>query len=335
MIPIILRSLPIPQTLAVRAGLPVSDAGPVTLTSDLLAALDQDARDDLAMLLADDEQSKDWLRGDGSPSARWFAVLPETEHVALVRAPHDPIAWQAASAAVRRVRAEQAERERRADRHDRDRRIAAALAAPLSVTADQVLLGRYLPSDLAAATPDQRAAIATRLAEGEPERRRLIAEMEAQRGQEAAKTAAKAEREAAKTAHLRQRLGELAPDLAAQWDDGLLCRDEALRVIAAAVLDPIAPETAAEICDDRACRCAITGVTCVSPEAYGVLRALRQRLPAEARIDDYDRVIPHIGSPDEAMDDDAVPEPIYRARLTVTDGPLTFTRRIDLTPPRA
>lgn len=184
------------------------------------------------------------------------------------------------------------------------------------------------------ATPEQTAAIAARLAEGEAERTRLQSEYEATQSalqvESAARTAAYEAKEAAKAAHLRARLGTLAPALAAQWDESLLCRDEALRVVAAHVLDQIRPAADYPICRDRSCPCGSETVECLPPQVYERLTVLRAHLPAGATLTEYERVTEHIGDLDEAMADDAESTPIYTATLSVADGPMRFTRTVTI-----
>jgi hypothetical protein len=157
----------------------------------------------------------------------------------------------------------------------------------------------------------------------------IVAQRRAERAAEAEAQRHAAEQTAAKTTHLRRRLGELEPALAAQWDDGLLCRDAATRRVAAAGLDPIAPPAARQpLCADTDCPCGQDDVTCLPPEVYQRLVALRARLPEGATLDHYRRIRPHHGDLDQPMD--AVVDERYTATLTIHDGPLTFTRRIEL-----
>lgn len=316
--------LPIPCTLAIAHGLATDDAGPITITEALLAPLDAEERAIIGMCAT---QQQPALRN-------WLGDLPAEAYVALIRQPDQPDTWSAACAAVRRVR-EDLESVARATR---DRKIADAIAAPLDISPTrEVRLGRYLSFDiLSSATPQQRAAIAARLAEGEPEHRRVSAAAAtataAYWAAQEAKTATAAAAAAAKDYHLRARLESLAPALAQQWDDHLLCRDEAIRVVASAALDPIASVAPQDgYCANTDCPCGVCAVDCLPPAIYRRLLALRATLPADATLTDYQRSTPHGGDIHIAMGPkDELPDPTYTACLTVQDGPLTFQRRIVL-----
>jgi hypothetical protein len=161
-----------------------------------------------------------------------------------------------------------------------------------------------------------------------------VAEVKAYREREQAeREAAQAAKEEAKRAHIATRLAEIDEMLFAQWQEGMLCRDEAVAAIAAHVLDPIGEEADTETCDDRSCACGWTQIECVPASVYPAVRAVRARLPKGGKIERFDRGRSH----EDAEQDDrerelgeAPPTTRYTADIVVPDGPFMLRRTVYL-----
>lgn len=150
-----------------------------------------------------------------------------------------------------------------------------------------------------------------------------------------------AARETAKRAHLDAWVAVPGrEELATQWSEQLLCRDELLTMLAGEVLDPIGEEFDVAVCEDRGHACGERKVTCVPRRLYPTFRAFRDRVRAGGgTITQLYRETPCLRA---AMDrepylgederGDELGNAHYTADVSVACGPFTFERRVEIRP---
>jgi hypothetical protein len=153
---------------------------------------------------------------------------------------------------------------------------------------------------------------------------------------EDAKKAAEDAKEAAKLLYISRWLAVHGSSLIQkQHREGLLCRNDVVKIIANSVLNPIGPAYEFFICGNAAHHCNFEPVKCLPQEIYANWDALSTKLPANT-LYEFHVVKPCLLDEDNESEDyralntndEMVGKKVYIVQVEVPAGPFTFRRKI-------
>jgi len=145
-----------------------------------------------------------------------------------------------------------------------------------------------------------------------------------------AEDVAKAAKEAAKQSYIAAWVAANGDELTrAQFDDGLLCRETLISMIADAAFTAagVGATYRYTICDNMRCPCGKEKLACIPPSDYAKWSVIKAKLPESATVE-FLGITPCPG--DEGYESEDNPEAVICAKITIPHGPFSFTRTIEL-----